>query len=250
MLRKIASSTVVLLLFLFVAGNAAWAKLPIDQAVESALQQELSRKFTNVRVSVDDRQAVLTGTVDKYLDKLSAEKKARKYKALKDVMNRLEVAGPAVPDAELQEKLASKIVHDRSFQGNVFDAFSLGVKDGVVTLGGFAHNYFAADSALGIVQSQAGVKDVVNRIEVLPLSGFDDRIRLVEARAIYGTAGLQKYAIDPAHPIRIIVSNGQVRLEGTVLNGMDRTLAGMAALRVGGVFSVTNNLKVERDRSA
>lgn len=246
MLRKNFSYVILSLLLVLGLGNLAWAGTPTDRAVQTALQQELSKKFNDVRVNVEDRVATLTGSVENYLDKVSAEKKARKYGAVTKVVNHIRVGGASIADRELAEKLSRKLATDRTFQGNVFDAFHLSVNDGVVSIRGYAHSYPARDSALGIVASEKGVKGVVDQIEVLPLSSFDDRIRLIAARSIYGSAALQKYAANPAHPIRIIVRNGNVILEGTVLNSMDRTVAGLAVSGVSGVFSVTNNLHVDR----
>lgn len=239
----------VFVLALFVAlamGTVSWAATsPTDLAVQSSLQKELAKKYPNVSVSVEDRQAVLTGTVEKYLDKMDAEKRARKYKALTRVKDQIAVAGRVVPDSELQATLSKKLAYDRSMQGNVFDAYFIAVKDGVVTLGGYAHNQYARDSALGVVEGEKGVKAIVSQVEILPLSTFDDRIRVMAARRIYGQLGLNKYAMDPEHPIRIIVNNGNLALEGMVMSPGDRTLAFMAANQVPGVFSVTNHLQVE-----
>ena len=236
--------------FLLVLGlaNAASAASPTDRAVQTAVQQELlnSKKFADVQVTVEDRTATLTGTVGRYLDKISAERKARKYAALTKVANLIQVAGPTVADQQLAEKLARKLAYDRTFQGNVFDAFHLSVKNGVVTVSGYAHTYWARNSALGLAAAEKGVKDVVDQIEVLPVSAHDDDIRVAAVRSIYGNTVLQKYALNPAHSIRIIVRNGHLTLEGAVLNSGDRTIAALAASTIGGVFSVTNNLRVER----
>jgi len=86
----------------------------------------------------------------------------------------------------------------------------------VVTLGGHAHNYFNRDSALAIVATTPGVKDMVDNIEVDPVSMMDDQTRMAVARAVYGFTTLNKYAIDPAKPIRISVQNGNVELYGVV----------------------------------
>lgn len=231
-------------------GTFGWAaSAPTDQAVQTALQQELSKKFKDVHVRVDDRVATMNGTVDRYLDKLSAEKTAKKYEALTRVVDRIRVAGPAVPDEQLLSHLSRELANDRSLQNNVFDSYSLAVNNGVVTVVGYAHNYTARDSALGIVAAETGVKGVVNKIAVLPLSSFDDRIRLTAANRIYGDPALQKYALNPEHPIRIIVNDGNVILDGTVLSPMDKELAEIAALQVPGVFSVTNMLQVEQQGS-
>jgi osmotically-inducible protein OsmY len=89
------------------------------------------------------------------------------------------------------------------------------------------------------------VKDVVDNIEVAPVSPMDDRIRLATARAVYGAPQLNKYAIDPAKPIRITVVNGTVTLSGMVDNQADKDVANIRANGVPGVFKVINNLQVE-----
>ena len=248
MLRRNYSYAILALLLVLGLANAASAASPTDRAVQTAVQQELlnSKKFADVQVTVEDRTATLTGTVGRYLDKISAERKARKYAALTKVANLIQVAGPTVADQQLAEKLARKLAYDRTFQGNVFDAFHLSVKNGVVTVSGYAHTYWARNSALGLAAAEKGVKDVVDQIEVLPVSAHDDDIRVAAVRSIYGNTVLQKYALNPAHSIRIIVRNGHLTLEGAVLNSGDRTIAALAASTIGGVFSVTNNLRVER----
>jgi len=84
-----------------------------------------------------------------------------------------------------------------------------------------------------------GVEKVDNQIEVLPLSPMDDRLRLELYRAVYGYPALEKYALGVQKPIRIIVKNGHVTLEGVVDNQGDKDLAGLRANGVSGIFSVT-----------
>jgi hyperosmotically inducible protein len=95
------------------------------------------------------------------------------------------------------------------------------------------------------VKGIEGVESVDNRIEVLPLSPNDDRIRRAVYNAIYGTPGLDRYALQAVPPIHIIVKNGNVALEGVVATEGDKNLAGIKAKSVSGVFSVTNNLGTE-----
>jgi len=125
----------------------------------------------------------------------------------------------------------------------------LSVKNGVVTISGDVHDYPSRDSALAIVETEPGVKDVINEINVLPVSTFDDELRIRVARAIYGHPALQKYAIDPQSPIRIVVENGHVRLEGVVDSQMDKQIAGVQASAIPGVFSVQNDLAVANDKA-
>jgi len=95
-----------------------------------------------------------------------------------------------------------------------------------------------------VVHMQLG--QVTNQIEVLPLSPADDGIR----RAIYATLvrlpSLQLYFMQSLPPIRIIVKNGNVSLEGVVSNKADSDMAKIQASSVPGVFGVTNNLRVEK----
>jgi hyperosmotically inducible protein len=95
-----------------------------------------------------------------------------------------------------------------------------------------------------VVKHIEGVDHVVNNIEVLPPSPMDDQLRIALFRAIYGYPSLEKYALGVQKPIRIIVKNGHVTLEGVVDNETDKNLAGMRANGVPGIFSVTNNLRV------
>src|SRR6202008_2411351 len=83
-----------------------------------------------------------------------------------------------------------------------------------------------------------GVDRVVNNIEVLPLSGFDDSIRVRAYRSIFRTGGLYRYAMGANPSIHIIVKNGRITLEGVVSTQLDSRLANIAATGVSGVFSV------------
>jgi len=96
------------------------------------------------------------------------------------------------------------------------------------------------------VKDVPGVTAVQNQIEVLPLSRFDDDIRLRTLRAIHNTSSLYRYFMGVNPSIRIVVKNGHVTLDGIVQNQADKQLAFMAANRVPNVFSVTNNLRAEK----
>ena len=128
---------------------------------------------------------------------------------------------------------------------SIFDDFSFRVDGTTVTLMGQVVRPTLKSDAENVVKRIEGVDKVVNEIEVLPLSDFDDRIRRAEYRAIYGDATLQRYALQAVGPIHIIVNNGHVTLKGAVANTMDKNIAGIRANGVPGVFSVDNQLQVE-----
>ena len=116
-----------------------------------------------------------------------------------------------------------------------------------VTLHGQAVRTSTRKDAERRVAKIEGVERVINDIEVLPLSGFDDSIRVRTYRAIFRTAGLYRYALGANPSIHIIVNRGHVTLEGVVANKVDSRLAYLAANQVSGTFSVTNNLRVEQE---
>jgi hyperosmotically inducible protein len=133
---------------------------------------------------------------------------------------------------------------------SVFDNFEFQVgADGAVTLMGQVSRPSLKDSATRVVKRIEGVGNVTNNIEILPLSPNDDRIRLAAFRAIYGHSALQNMAIRAVPPIHIIVKNGNVTLEGVVNTKLEKQVAETQARQLGGVFQVTNNLRVEQDNS-
>jgi hyperosmotically inducible protein len=227
------------------AGRAQSASS--NPQLQADVMKSLSgKRFASVSASVDGSTVVLNGTVPTYADKLDAERKTHHRKGVKAVDNEIRVAGAEVTDAQLQQKLAGKIAYARVGYGTTaFNSIAIGVHDGVVTLGGTAYGPTDKSDFLSIVENEPGVRDVVDDIQVAPLSNFDDRIRIEEARAIYGFPTLQRYAINPVKPIRIIVVNGHVTLSGVVDSKADKDAAGIRANGVSGVFSVENDLQVE-----
>jgi hyperosmotically inducible periplasmic protein len=224
-------------------ASPAWAQGGSGSKVDITAQLN-AKQFKNVSVAVNNGVATLTGTVDLYQDKINAAKRVAKMKGVTAVDNQIQVAGASVPDAVLEQKLGAKLAYDRVGYGNVFNAISLRVANGVATLGGYALDPVSKDSALGLAATTPGVKNVVDQIQVDPVSSMDNRIRFAVARAVYGYPSLNRYAIDPAAPIRIAVQNGNVELFGMVDNAADRNVAFLRANGVPGVFTVKNYLEV------
>jgi len=232
---------------MFVGASSGMAQGGANDAqIQADVMKSLdSKRFKDVKTSVQNGIVRLTGTVDLYSAKLDADNRAHHRKNVKSVENQIQVVGPTVEDTTLRDKLAEKLAYDRVGYGTTaFNAFTIGVQNGAVTLGGTAYGPSDKDSAVSLVENYPGVKDVIDNIEVAPVSPMDDRIRLAEARAIYGAPQLNKYAIDPAKPIRITVVNGNVTLSGVVDNEADKDVANLKANSVSGVFKVVNNLQV------
>lgn len=222
-------------------------KVP-DAQVQAEVQKSLDNKrFADVHATVKNGIVTLAGNVDVYATKEDAEHKIHHKKGVLAVHNMIAVQAGEVPDTVLRDKLAEKLAYDRVGYGTTaFNSFTIGVQNGVVTLGGVAYGPYDKDSAISLVEHYPGVRDVIDNIEVAPLSPNDDRIRLEAARAIYGFPSLQRYAMDPAKPIRITVVNGNITLTGVVDTEADKDVANIRARGVSGAFGVTNNLQVAK----
>jgi len=150
------------------------------------------------------------------------------------------------PSAKSQERITREVRHELLMLPyfGVFDNIAYKVDGYTVTLLGQVTRPSLKFDAENVVKRIEGVEKVDNQIEVLPPSPMDDRLRRRLYRAIYGYPALEKYALGVQKPIRIIVKNGNVTLEGVVDNDGDKNLAGIRANGVSGIFSVTNNLQV------
>ena len=145
------------------------------------------------------------------------------------------------------EKKVRKELISASWDG-VFDNLAFEVNGSTVTLYGQVYRPITRSRAEKFVKDVNGIEQVINKIEVLPLSGFDDRIRVQAVRSVNDMAGLYRYLLGTNPSLRIIVRNGHVTLEGMVSNETDKRLAFFAVNSIPGVFTVTNNLRTERSR--
>ncbi len=246
---KIASSS-LLALALTLGGSAAMAQS--SSQIQAEVQRALNNsKYEAVQGSVQENGlVVLKGSVAVFDLKEKIDHKVHRIKGVKAVENDIQVGGGSVPDQELSAKLAKAIEYDRVGYGTTpFNAISVNVRDGVVTLGGHAYGPVDADSAAAVAANTKGVKDVINDIQVDPLSPMDDSIRIRTFRALYSYPSLNKYAMDPGKTIRISVQNGRVTLIGVVDSQADKDAAGIRANTVPGVFHVDNQLQVISDQN-
>jgi hyperosmotically inducible periplasmic protein len=158
----------------------------------------------------------------------------------------LGVAQDAQPSSKAEQRIVKEVRHELLMLPyfGVFDYIAFKVEGPTVTLIGQVVRPVLKSDAENAIKHIEGVEKVVNQIEVLPPSSMDDRLRLELYRAIYGYPALEKYALGVQKPIRIIVKNGHVTLEGVVDNEADKNFAGLRANGVPGIFSVTNNLQV------
>lgn len=154
-----------------------------------------------------------------------------------------------IPGDATQSRIAKEVRHELvmlPYYG-IFDDLAFKVEGSTITLEGSVVRPTLKSDAENVTKKVEGVEKVVNNIKVLPLSPMDDRIRYAEYRAIYGDSQIStRYGYRALPSIHIIVNNGHVTLEGVVANQGDKNLINIRANGVSGVFSVTNNLRVEQ----
>jgi hyperosmotically inducible protein len=150
------------------------------------------------------------------------------------------------PSAKSQERVVKEVRHELLMLPyfGVFDYIAFKVDGYNVTLLGQVVRPVTKSDAEGAIKHIEGVEKVDDQIEVLPPSPLDDGLRVQLYRAIYGFPALERYALGVQKPIRIIVKNGHVSLEGVIDSDGDKNLAGVRANGVPGIFSVANNLQV------
>lgn len=154
---------------------------------------------------------------------------------------------PAISDVEIGAKAAREIRMYPRY--TIWDFVELRVVEGNIELTGHVSQPFKKADLGRLMERLPGVKSVANRLEVLPLSRFDDDIRIAVARAIYRDPALSRYALQAIPPIHIIVKNGQVTLQGVVNNELEKNVAGLRAATAGlSLGPVVNNLRVENVR--
>jgi hyperosmotically inducible protein len=150
----------------------------------------------------------------------------------------------AVSQPEL-ERAVRHALNSLAYYG-VFDDLSFAVNDaGVVTLSGEVVQYYVRNSALSAVKNVPGVTSVNDKIQVLPLSPFDNDLRIRAYNALFGYPALSRYALNSRPPIHIVVNRGNITLTGVVNNEMDRVLAYNRIRSLPGAFTVNNELRLD-----
>ena len=215
----------------------------VKTLVEHKLIKHDLQREDNIRVSVEDHIVTLEGTVQSVREKRRAERLARRVEDVQGVENQLVINVSDLSDQQIADGVGSAV---RSFVFyDVFDWIVGEVNNGVVTLKGWVREPWRKTDYERRAEAVAGVRQVDNKIEVLPTSFYDDQIRVASARSIYGHPSFVRYANRSLPPIHIVVNNGNVILKGAVANKVERQLAGNL-LRTGVLaFDVVNDLTVD-----
>jgi hyperosmotically inducible protein len=131
----------------------------------------------------------------------------------------------------------------------IFDSVNAEIDNGVVVLTGKVTMPYKRDDIERRVSRLNGIVEVQNRIEVLPVSQFDDELRYRIARAIYSNPHFVSYGSMVNPPIHVIVERGRVTLEGVVNSDVERMLARSIATSFD-AFEVKNELRTDEEARA
>ena len=159
-------------------------------------------------------------------------------------MNNLQVWTEDITARQILEKARHEILTYYAY--GVFDNVALGAQGNKLIVSGQVSQPFKKEDIGNFLAHIKGVAELDNQLEVLPVSQFDDSLRIAIARAIFNDPYFIQYANQPIPPIHIIVKNGNVTLEGVVATELDRVKAENNARFASTFFSLTNNLRVER----
>jgi hyperosmotically inducible protein len=229
----------------FVVPGFAQQHVPLtDQQIASQVEHRLvDGEIRGVVVTVRDRTVTLSGTVRSLWAKEEAIEEARKVNDVKDVVSTLTVMH-GESDQSVGEAVAAKLRRYVFF--SIFDDVEVEVTAGVATLTGYVTMPYKAQAMVKLASRVDAVQQVIDKLETLPVSGFDDQIRYAAAIRIYNDPLFWNYAIQVDPPIHIVVKNGRVTLTGVVISEVERRKAEQIAREVFGVLSVENKLRLER----
>lgn len=218
------------------------SKEALKNVIEERLVQKGLLQGGNIQVTVSYGKVLLEGTVNSIGEKRHVERIVHHISSSSIVENRLQIAGYEISDSALAANV--KRVIDNSLFYGVFDWVTVKAKAGVITLSGVASEAWAEDSFMSVAESVRGVTEVLDEIQLLPVSIRDDEIRHVAARAIYRELYYEPLSMAPDPPVHIIVYNGDVRLEGWVHSDLEKTEAETLVETNTMAAKITNNLDI------
>lgn len=245
---SIGSCLALGLLMVFLAPAAGRADVgPSNAEMTAGVQGRLYHagifKHGQVNVEVKNGVATLTGTVDSYGQEMRAVRAARHQHGVTSVVDNIQVSTEDVSSLQLIKSVRHEVLMYPYY--TVFDNITFSVEGNRLTVAGQVTQPYKKSDLGNILAGIRGVSFVKNNIQVLPLSSFDDQIRLAVAQRIYGDPIFSNYANQANPPIHIIVNNGDVTLYGVVNSKIDRMKAEIDARFATTYLGLTNNLQVE-----
>jgi hyperosmotically inducible periplasmic protein len=219
------------------------ASLP-DEEIRAQIERKLEdANLSSVTVAVERRVVTLSGTVPHAWGAGRAFKLAQSVSDVEAVVSRVSVPAPE-SEKGLAQEVAKALGQAVSY--GIFDDVNVRVEGGVVTLIGQVTGPHKSKEIENLAARVPGVQRVANRIEVLPASQNDDRLRGEVANEIYSDPLFWRYAIQSQPPVHIVVKGGHVTLTGVVATELEKRKAELIARGCSGTLSTENRLVVEK----
>ena len=215
-----------------------------DQQLKTRVEQRLNqRRVRGITVAADTGRVTLAGNVASAGAKQDLIADVLKVDGVKEIVSELTIGKP-----ESDQRLAERVVDQvrRSSYFTVFDDVEINVDNGVVTLSGYVTQPIKSEDLGRRASHVDGVQEFVNKLEVLPASLADDRLRSIIANTLYRDPTFSNYASQAIPPIHIIVRNSSVLLTGVVNSEVERRQAENIVRGISGIIGVQNALRVER----
>jgi hyperosmotically inducible protein len=240
------AQVIVLLAATVIVAEAAQQHVPLpDEQIKAQVEHRLlDHDIRGVVVAVRDGTVTLSGTVPSLWAKKEAIDEAQEVDDVKEVVSTLTVMR-GESDQVVGEAVAAKLRRYVFF--TIFDDVDVEMNDGIATLTGSVTMPYKSQAMMELASRVGGVQQVVDKLEVLPVSGFDDQIRYAAAVRIYNDPLFWNYAIQVNPPIHIVVKQGRLTLTGVVMSEVERRKAELIARGVFGVLSVENKLRLEQE---
>jgi hyperosmotically inducible protein len=215
----------------------------ITARIEDKLYHANVFKHGDVQVRVDNGVATLAGTVDCLGVKMDAERAARKVDDVTEVVDNINVHAEDVTPRQIAEQARKDIVTYPWF--TIFDWITLEVQGERLIVNGQITQPYKKQDIANFLAHVKGVAELEDNMEVLPVSDYDESLRIAIARAIYNDPFFLHYGNQALPPIHIIVKNSNVTLEGVVASALDRAKAETDARLAATFFNFTDNLRIE-----
>lgn len=215
-----------------------------DQDVKARVERRLAEKgVRGIKVDAAGGSVTLTGRIASAGDKQDLVSDVLEVAGVQEIVSELTIARSET-DLALAERAATQTRHYSRF--TIFDEIEVHVNDGIVTMMGYVTTPIKSQELEDRLSHIPGVQELVNKVEVLPASLTDDRLRNAVAAVIYRDPLFINYAQQKTPPLHIIVRNSSVLLTGVVNSEAERIKAESLARSVTGVVGVQSQLRVER----
>jgi hyperosmotically inducible protein len=246
-MRRITSLVLPLLVFAAIVPGFA-KRQTSDSEVTAKIQDKLyhAKVFQHgqVQVNFSSGIATLSGTVDSLGVKNDADRAVRKVDNVVQLEDNISIRSEDVTPRQVVDRARHETLMYPFY--TIFDNIVLQTQGDKLIVAGQVTDPFKKTDIGNFLSHVKGVAELQNNLEVLPVSNFDDHLRLAIARAIFRDPYFISYGNQANPPIHIVVKNGNVALEGVVNSPVDRAKAETDARFAGTFFSLTNNLRVDR----